>query len=69
MKTILDKNPIQLSGAIMAVVNFLILMEWVTMTDKQVAGANVALVAVLSLFIVSKTTNTAKLEELSNTEP
>jgi len=64
--SLLTKNPIQISGAVMAIINFLIIMDWLEMTPDQVAALNVALVAVLGLFVVSTTTNTAKLEELDN---
>lgn len=61
---LMAKNPIQISGAVMAVLNFAIIMNWVNMTDIQVAAANSALGAVLGLFITSNTVNSKKLEEL-----
>ena len=64
LKEVLNRNPIQISGAIGSGVNFAILMEWLSMTDKQVAGLNVFLLALLGLFVVTKTTNTSKLNEL-----
>jgi hypothetical protein len=67
LKNVLDKNPIQLSGAAMAVLNVPIVsgaLDWSTPTT---AAANVALVAVLGLFISAKTSNDAVLQELAET--
>lgn len=64
LKEVLNRNPIQISGAIGAIVNWAVIMEWLDITGDQVAGLNVVLLAVLGLFVVTKTTNTAKLEEL-----
>lgn len=65
LKNLASRNPIQISAAIMAIVNFLIIMDWIEMSPEGVAGLNTAIVAVLGLFVVSTTTNTAKLEELA----
>lgn len=61
---IFDKNPIQISGAVMAVVNLPIIGQVWTPDPALVSGINTALVAVLGLFIVSKTTNSKALEEV-----
>lgn len=68
IKNIFDKTPLMLSGAIMGVVNFLILMEWLSMDGKQVSGLNLALVGVLGLFVATKTANKAVLEELAESQ-
>lgn len=64
LKEIFNRNPIQISGAVLALANFAIIMDWIDMTADQVAAGNGALGAILGLFVVTKTTNTAKLEEL-----
>jgi hypothetical protein len=66
LQNLAAKNPIQISGAIMAIINFFIIMDWIDMSADGVAALNVALVAVLGLFVVNATTNTAKLDELAN---
>lgn len=63
---ILKKNPIQISLAVNAVLNSLVIAEVIELSNRAIAAGNVAMVAVLSLFVVSNTTNTAKLEELSD---
>lgn len=65
LKNVLTKNPVQISGAVMAVVNLLIILSVFTMDGQAVAALNIALSSVLGLFVVANTTNTAKLEELS----
>lgn len=63
---VLKKNPIQISLAVNAVLNSLVIAEVIELSNRAIAAGNVAMVAVLSLFVVSNTTNTAKLEELSD---
>lgn len=65
LKNILDKNPIQLSGAVMAVLNVPIVAGAIDWSTATVAAANVALVAVLGLFISAKTSNDAVLQEMA----
>lgn len=69
VKNILDKNPIQISGFVVVVVNFLILMGWVSMTGTQVAGLNGVVVTGLGLFIANKTENKADLRHFLPPEP
>jgi hypothetical protein len=64
VKNLINKNPIQISGAVLAIMNWLVLMDWVELADKQVAGFNTALVAVLGVFIANKTENSESLREL-----
>lgn len=66
VKNVFDKNPIQLSGAAMAVLNVPIVSGTLDWSTPTVAAANVALVAVLGLFISSKTSNDAVLQELAD---
>jgi len=67
-KNVLDKNPIQISGAAMAVLNVPIVSGAINWSTPTVAAANVALVAVLGLFISSKTVNEATLKEIAITD-
>lgn len=69
LKNVLDKNPIQLSGAAMAVLNVPIVSGAIDWSTATVAAANVALVAVLGLFISAKTSNDAVLAELAEAAP
>lgn len=64
LKNLKDKNPIQVSGSVIAVVNFAIIMDFIDMTGEQVAGLNTGLIALLGLFVAAKTSNNASLEEL-----
>lgn len=66
LKAVIDKNPIQISAAIMSVVNFAVAMAWVHLTKNQTVALNLALFNVLSVFTISRTTNTAKLAEFAN---
>ena len=66
IKNILDKSPVTVSGAVVAVVNFCIAMSWLTLDGKQVAALNTALVLLLSLFVANKTANKAVLHELAD---
>lgn len=63
---IASKNPIQISSAVVGIVNFLIIMGVFDMTPDQVAALNMALLGVLGLFVITNTTNTAKLNELDD---
>lgn len=65
LKNLVTKNPIQISFAVICIVNFCVWMDWFDLTDNQVSGLNTAIVAVLSLFIVGNTVNATKLNELS----
>lgn len=67
-KNVLDKNPIQISGAVMACVNVPVVSGALDWSTPTVAAVNVALVAVLGLFISSKTANKATLEEMGTTD-
>lgn len=66
-RALLDKQPVILAGAVAAVVNFLVVAGVIVVDAKTVAGGNAALVAVLGLFVNSKTSNTAVLDELGDT--
>lgn len=65
LKNLLTKNPIQLSGAVMAVVNALIVVGAIHLSGDAVAVLNTSLVAVFGLFVSSTTVNSQKLTELS----
>lgn len=67
IKSVLDKNPIQLSSAIMLLVNFLVIAHIVGHPDAEtVAAGNGALIALLGLFVATKTANKAVLDELAD---
>lgn len=61
IRNVLTKEPAVISGAVLAVVNALVLLGAVAATSDQLAGANVAMVAVLSLFVRQSVTPNAKL--------
>lgn len=65
LRNLLDKNPIQISGAVMALLNLLVIVDVVSVSADAVAASNTALILVLGLFVTTRTTNTAKLEDLS----
>lgn len=63
-RNLLSKSPIVVAGAVVAVVNWLIIAGWWWSWDgKTVSGFNIALVSLLGLFVSSTTTNTAELHE------
>lgn len=66
LKALLDKNPVQIAGAAMTILNVPILAGWVHLTAVTVAALNPALVALLGLFVVSRTVNAASLTELDD---
>lgn len=66
VKNLLSKSPITISTAIIAVVNFALIMDWVDLSADAVSALNIALVAVLGLFVSSTTANKAVLEELAD---
>ena len=72
LKNILDKTPIQLSGAIVGILNLGVLLDVVDLTADQVSGVNVGAVLLLGLFVSQKTANKAVLAEIqadSNNPP
>lgn len=66
LKSLFNKNPVQISGTVLAIVNFCIIMDWLEMSTEAVAGLNVLMGSLLGLFVTSTTVNSAKLEELDN---
>ena len=64
IKNLFDKSPIAISTAIVAVVNVLLITDVVDLTADAVSALNVALIAVLGLFVSNKTANKAVLDEL-----
>lgn len=65
-KAMLDKSPLVISGAVMGVVNVPIVTGAIALSGPAVSAINLALVGVLSVFlVVPKTTNTAALNELA----
>lgn len=62
-----NRNPIQISGAIMGVVNLPIIGQLWKPDPAFVSGLNIALVGLLGLFVVAKTTNKAALAEVDAT--
>lgn len=56
----LSDQPVAYSNALRAVLAFVVLMGWVTLTTEQVAGAVLALEAVLGIFVWSAVTPVAQ---------
>lgn len=57
----LKLEPAAISGALVAVINLLVLFGVVTLTPDQIAAVNAALAAVLAVFVRSQVTPTAAL--------
>lgn len=66
LRNILDKQPVQITGAVMSVLNLAVVAGWVHAASTTVAAGNTALVLILGLFVNSRTTNTAVLHEIAN---
>lgn len=64
LRNIFTKDPATLGSAFMAVLNVPILVGWLHLAGQAVAGVNVAVVAVLALFVRSRTVPAAALDEL-----
>jgi hypothetical protein len=64
----IQTEPAALSAAVIAVIQALILFGVVNVTVEQLAGLNIALVAVLGLFVRQTTTPTAAPTLSANTE-
>jgi len=56
-------EPAVLAGAVVAVLNALVLLDLVSLSAEQVGGINVALAAVLGLFVRASVTPTRTLDE------
>lgn len=69
LSNVLDKHPNIISGAVMSWVNLAIIAEWVKIDGKTASALNLALAATLALFVASKTSNTAVLNELAQDPP
>lgn len=61
MLPFIQKEPAVVAGAVIAVLNVLVLLHVVTLTGDQLAAINTALVAVLSLFVRQSVTPNVKL--------
>lgn len=59
----LKAEPALISGAIVAILNALVLLNVLDLTVDQIAGINVAVVAVLSLIVRQSVTPTSDLTE------
>jgi hypothetical protein len=68
-KALLDKNPVTISAAVVAVVGAAVISGWVTISVEALAAWNTALVLALGLFVNSRTANVAVLNELADTPP
>jgi len=66
LRNVLDKQPIQIATAVMAIVNLCVIAGWVHLASTTVAGGNTTLVLVLGLFVKAKTATTAALRELTS---
>ena len=58
----LKLEPAAISGALVAVINLLVLFGVVTLTPDQIAAVNAALVAVLAVFVRNRVTPVAKFD-------
>lgn len=61
----IDKNPVQITGAIKSILNVLIIFTIVHWSADELASVMVALELVMGLFITSRTVNSSKLDELA----
>lgn len=69
LRAVLDKQPVQISGAAFAVVNLFVASGVVHVSGALVAAANTALALVLGLFVQTKTANKSVLNELADALP
>lgn len=69
LRNVLDKQPLQITAAIMAWVNLVVIADLWNPGEKVVGGFNAALIATLLLFVSTKTTNTSVLNELAADPP
>ena len=53
LRNVLKQSPVTIAGAVIACVNFLLIAGVVTLTAEAVSALNMAMVAVLGLFVVS----------------
>lgn len=67
LRALLDKQPVTISAALFAVLNVFVVAGVVDIDGKTVSAGNTALVLLLGLFVQSKTTNTAVLQEVADT--
>lgn len=67
--TFIDKNPVQITGAVKSILNVLIIFAIVHWSADELAAVMVALELVMGLFITSRTVNGAKLDELAAVTP
>lgn len=51
---IVKKEPVAIAGALTAVLNALVLLDVININGDQIAGINIAVVAVLGLFVRSQ---------------
>lgn len=65
LNTFIDKNPVQITGAIKSILNVLIIFTIVHWSADELASVMVALELVMGLFITSRTVNSTKLDELA----
>lgn len=66
LRNLLDKNPIQISGAVVALVNAIAAASSWAPSPETILAGETALVAVLGLFVAAKTENSASLNELAD---
>lgn len=61
MKNPLRTEPAAISGAIVAVLNALVLLNVLNLTVDQISGINIAVIAVLTLFVRQTVTPNANI--------
>lgn len=59
---IINKEPAVVAGAVLAVLQALVLLRVITLDESQLAGINVALIAVLTLLVRQSVTPNANLD-------
>ncbi|NBW09921.1 MAG: hypothetical protein EBR82_18035 [Caulobacteraceae bacterium] len=65
----LKLEPAAISGALVAIINLLVLFGVVSLTPDQIAAVNTALAAVLAVFVRQSVTPVAKFDEMVDPAP
>ena len=68
MSNPLRTEPAIISGALVAVLNALVALSVITLTAEQISAINVALVAVLAIFVRQSVTPTVKTGDAGDDE-
>ena len=68
MKQLLRAEPALVSGALVAVLNALVALSVISLTAEQISAINVALVAVLAIFVRQSVTPTIRVGDAGDDE-